>query len=211
MESDMPFLGDSKSTIINCLGTGERTGKELASILHVNQNAIREHMLWLERLGLVKSKFVRGGVGRPRKVYYLSGVGVELLPKHYDTFLNVFIKKCAEVAGEETLGKVIADAVRELATGNTEMANLPPEIRLEKLVDMLNRIGFMATIEKKGNDVILVRHNCIFNKTAKLYPTLLCGQCDLNFVRSPIGNGVAVEQTECMGKGDQACKNLIHV
>jgi predicted ArsR family transcriptional regulator len=208
MESDLSLLGTSKSVIVNYLSTGEKTGKELAAILKVNQTAIREHMLWLEKMGIVRSKFVRSGVGRPRKVYALTPLGIELLPKQYDVFLNVLIKKFSEIGGEELLGKVMAETVREFTTQNEQLAHLPLEERLQRVISMLNRLGFMASIRREGDNFVIERHNCIFNKTARLYPSLLCNECDMSFIKEPIGMK-DIELVECIGKGGTSCRNLI--
>lgn len=208
MEGELSLLSASKSTIVSCLGSGEKTSKELSKILRMNSNAVREHMLWLEKMGIVSSRFERTGVGRPKKTYYLTPLGIELLPKHYDTFLNTLIKKVSELGGDELLSKVMSETVREFTEKDPQISMLPLEDRLQRVVAILNKLGFMASVRKEGDSIVLERHNCIFNRTARLYSAMLCSQCDSGFIKEPIGQA-DIELVECIGKGGSACRNVI--
>ena len=208
MDNDISLLGESKTKIITLLGAGERSGQELARQLNINTTAVREHIDVLERMGLVTSKFVNLGVGRPRKIYSLTTSGIELLPKHYDVLLNLLIKKIHEKGGDILLSQLISDVVREFKDSVESTDLLTTEMRIKSVVSFLNKLGFMATVEKDGDKIFVVRHNCIFNKTAKLYSGVLCNECDSSFVKEPIGPA-EVELISCIGKGDISCKNLI--
>ena len=208
MDSDLSMLGESKAKIIASLGEGEKTGQQLALMLNINTTAVREHMDGLEKMGIITSRFLNLGVGRPRKVYYLTPLGIELLPKHYDTLLNVLMRKIHEKSGDVLLSQLISEVVGDFNSGADEGSTLPLEERIKKVVTFLNLMGFMATVEKDGEKTFVVRHNCIFNKTAKLFSSVLCNECDTSFVKGPIGK-MQVELVSCIGKGDTSCKNLI--
>ncbi|MBX8635349.1 MAG: ArsR family transcriptional regulator [Thermoplasmata archaeon] len=208
MDSDLSMLGESKAKIIASLGEGEKTGQQLAGLLGINTTAVREHMDALERMGIISSRFVNLGVGRPRKVYHLTPLGVELLPKHYDTLLNVLMRKIHEKSGDVLLSQLISEVVKDFNKDSEGESTLPVEERISKVVNFLNMMGFMATVEKDGEKTFVVRHNCIFNKTAKLFSSVLCNECDTSFVKEPIGKA-EVELVSCIGKGDTSCKNLI--
>lgn len=210
VDADVSMLGESKARIINYLGEGEKSGGELSSMLSINQTAVREHAETLERMGIVQARFIRSGVGRPKKKYSLTPFGVELLPKHYDVLLNQLIKKIWDRGGDEMLSQLISDVVRELAANTSGDEALTLEQRVSRVVTFLNKMGFMATAEKSGDQLLVVRHNCIFNKTAKLYSGVLCGECDTALIKEPIGRK-EIELVECIGKGDTSCKNLIKV
>lgn len=202
------MLGESKARIIDFLGEGEKSGRDLSVMLSINQTAVREHVQALERMGIVQARFVKTGVGRPKKRYSLTPFGVELLPKHYDVMLNTLIKKIWERGGDALLSQFMSDVVRDLADNTAKDENLTLDQRISRVVGFLNQLGFMATVEKDGERLFVVRHNCIFNKTAKLYSGVLCSECDSALVKEPIGKK-EIELVECIGKGDNACKNLI--
>ncbi len=208
MDADISMLGESKARIINYLGEGEKSGSELSSMLSINQTAVREHAQALERMGIVQARFIRTGIGRPKKRYSLTPFGVELLPKHYDVMLNVLIKKIWERGGDVLLSQLMSDVVKELADSSASEEGLTLEQRVNRVVDFLNRMGFMATVEKSGEQLSVVRHNCIFNKTAKLYSGVLCSECDTVLIKEPIGSR-EIELVECIGKGDTSCRNVI--
>lgn len=208
MDADISMLGESKARIINYLGEGEKSGSELSSMLSINQTAVREHAQALERMGIVQARFIRTGIGRPKKRYSLTPFGVELLPKHYDVMLNVLIKKIWERGGDVLLSQLMSDVVKELADSSASEEGLTLEQRVNRVVGFLNRMGFMATVEKSGEQLSVVRHNCIFNKTAKLYSGVLCSECDTVLIKEPIGRK-EIELVECIGKGDTSCRNVI--
>ena len=208
MDADISMLGESKARIIDFLGEGEKSGRDLSAMLSINQTAVREHIQALERMGIAQARFVKTGVGRPKKRYSLTPFGVELLPKHYDVMLNTLIKKIWEKGGDALLSQFMSEVVRDLADSTAKDENLTLDQRIGRVVGFLNKLGFMATVEKDGERLFVVRHNCIFNKTAKLYSGVLCGECDTALVREPIGKK-EIELVECIGKGDNSCRNLI--
>ena len=208
MEKELSLLGESKTKLITLLGEGEKSGQELARLMGINTTAIREHTDTLGRLGLVSSRFVHLGVGRPKKMYRLTPAGIELLPKHYDELLNLLLRKIHDKGGNILLSQLISDVVREFKSECDECQSETLEKRIENAVNFLNKLGFMATVERDGGKTFVVRHNCIFNKTAKLYSGILCSECDTSFVKEPIGSS-NIELISCIGKGDTSCRNLI--
>jgi len=72
---DVGTLGYSKQMILEELLDGPKGTFELARKLNIRNNAVREHLSALESRGYVESRFVKTGVGRPRKVYYISEEG----------------------------------------------------------------------------------------------------------------------------------------
>src|SRR5690606_19927832 len=57
---------------------------ELAGIIGVSRNAIRQHITGLERDGLVKPIAVRRTGRRPSRAYGLTELGGEHFPRQYD-------------------------------------------------------------------------------------------------------------------------------
>ena len=82
-------MGDfeSKSTrerVLETLLSKKRcTINELAEAVDINPISVRHHITRLEADGLVNSAEERHGVGRPRRIYFLTESGMEQFPTRY--------------------------------------------------------------------------------------------------------------------------------
>jgi DeoR family suf operon transcriptional repressor len=206
------LLGVSKFAILNDLLEGERTAEQLASILDVNVSAVRGHMIDLENMRLVVSKFRKEGIGRPKKVYSISDPGRELFPRRYDWFLISFLEKLYQTDPKIAMDTVARMSV-ELATTlrgviqNDEMHTTQEE-RLVGLVKSLNNLGFKAKLERKDdNSSRIVRTDCAVFRVAKSNPRLICGAFDTGLLKSVLGKNVKLEETMARGAGQ--CVHLV--
>jgi predicted ArsR family transcriptional regulator len=122
--------------------------------------------------------------------------------------LNLLIKKVWEKGGDALLSQLMSGVVKELADNTAREESMTLEQRVNRVVGFLNSLGFMANVERSGEQLFVIRHNCIFNKTAKLYSGVLCSECDTALIKEPIGKK-EIELVQCIGKGDTSCRNLI--
>ena len=64
--------------------TGSATVDEAAGALTVASMTARQHLVGLERDGLVQSEKVRRSNGRPHYLFYLTPKGDEMFPRRFD-------------------------------------------------------------------------------------------------------------------------------
>jgi predicted ArsR family transcriptional regulator len=76
------FFESTRGKIIMLLRRASRTVEELAQALNLTDNAVRTHLVILERGGLVRQQGVRHGAGKPAFVYELAPETEQLFPKH---------------------------------------------------------------------------------------------------------------------------------
>ena len=62
------------------------TINELAEVVSINPISVRHHITRLEADGLVSSEEEKHGVGRPRRLYFLTEEGQERFPSRYLRF-----------------------------------------------------------------------------------------------------------------------------
>ena len=79
----------TRETILRSLRTqGQCTVKELAEVVGISPVSIRHHLAQLQAEGLVATKEVRRGVGRPHHAFSLTEEAIELFPTRYFQLTN---------------------------------------------------------------------------------------------------------------------------
>ena len=82
----------SKQQLIALLKrTGSVTVEEAAGALAVASMTARQHLVGLERDGLVLSEKVRRSMGRPHYLYSLTAKGQEMFPQRFDLFASILL------------------------------------------------------------------------------------------------------------------------
>src|SRR5436305_14812310 len=91
------LMKSTRGKILDLLRTKEKTVNELAAALGLTDNAVRAHLLSLERDGLVHQSGIQPGVRRPHATYALTADAEQIFPKAYgplvDLILTVFSRK----------------------------------------------------------------------------------------------------------------------
>ena len=85
------FFASTRGRIISYLRGSRATVNDLADYLGLTDNAVRAHLLSLERDGLIKQSGLQKGSRKPHFAYELTSEGEHLFPKAYDALLNQFI------------------------------------------------------------------------------------------------------------------------
>jgi predicted ArsR family transcriptional regulator len=207
MNAPIGLLGDTKRHILEQLQQGPATAQALAEKFGFQVSAIRQHLDALEAAGLVKPRFRRAGVGRPRKVYELTDAGREVFPRRYHLLLNRLLERLAEREGRAYTARLLAEVAEELATEAKVPVHGTLQERALALAQALNTLGFEATLEQTANGVVLVRKNCIFLDAAKEHHDLMCQRFDQSLVRATFGGETELES--CMVTGGCECRNVL--
>src|SRR4029450_1269858 len=98
MAASSASLPPSRQAVLDLILRGERTVNTLAAQLRISDNAVRVHLIALERDGLIRrSGIVRSGtVGQPAAEYDLTTAGEQALSTAYPAALAAL----AAAAGE---------------------------------------------------------------------------------------------------------------
>ena len=208
------LLGESKFEILESLLDGERTAEEIAKILDVNVSAARDHLTRLEKARFVASRFRRGGVGRPNRVYSISEIGRELFPRRYDWFLTRLLgtlSRTDPALAKRTVARMSAELATSLRERTREAkANPTAEEEQVGLVESLNELGFRAWLERRSgreDESTIVRTDCAVLKVAKSNPKLICEVFDTELLKSVLGADVELQET--MARGATRCAHLV--
>ncbi|OWP55990.1 MAG: transcriptional regulator [Thermoplasmatales archaeon B_DKE] len=187
------ILGTVRGRIINELSINEKSMDELAEILSINKNAVKEHMGSLEMKGYVRSFFRGGKSGRPRKFYELTEKGMSLFPKKYITLATYLFSEIEKEVGTERmnliLGRMADRMIKDMGmkVSDEPSVNREQKIReLNEFVSALNRLGYYARLEVSEDTVRIVRHNCIFYDLAKNNTNIICGTLENQLINKSI-------------------------
>ncbi len=131
---------------------GGMTADELARELGVTANAVRAHLLALERDGLVQQYRVRRGPRKPSFAYTLTPAGERVFPTRYELLVNALLDAVAARAGQDAaaeLEQLLRSAGRHLARSHrTALAALPRAERLQQVLALVQRLGGAAEVER---------------------------------------------------------------
>jgi len=179
---------------------------DLAPLMGLTGEAVRQQLLQLHREGWVESSIDRRGVrkrtGRPATIYRLTEAGEHLFPKHYDALAVAVIDAVAEELGINAAVRVLervsndrVDAVAPSLAGKT----------LEQKMDVLKSWYLeddpYMDHDRDGDDFRLIERNCPFYNIAMRRPAL----CSVSVNALTRLLGVRVAREEKFQNGDGRC------
>ena len=139
----MRALPPSRHAVLDLVRRGDRTVNTLAERLRISDNAVRMHLIALERDGLIKrSGIVRsGGVGQPAAEYDLTTAGELALSNAYPAALTALATAAGERLDPRGRRALFLDAGRRLAeTMGTKDSGTLQE-RAESCASLIDSLG----------------------------------------------------------------------
>src|SRR5215470_9811892 len=166
------FFESTRGRIVSLLRGKTRTVNELAEELEMTDNAVRAHLLTLERDGLVRQGGVQRGRRKPHFAYELTPEAERLFPKSYDALLNALLGVLKERLAPDELGDVLREVGRKAAAGS--MTTLAKDIdlsaRAEKAAEALEALGGAPRLEKGEDKIIIQSASCPFTNAVEAHP-----------------------------------------
>jgi len=175
----------------------------IAGKLEISRNAVKQHMVVLEKDQLIKAGKFNLTKGRPSRSYVLTDIGINQFTKQYSWFCNLLIAELKEEMGSEGLAAFMQRLGRKIADSlASQFKDQSATEKAQTLTTILQNLGYQAKVEQQGDTVTISAINCVFHDLAQEHNEL----CE--FDRSLIGTLLdhPVEQTECMAKQGCACR-----
>ena len=158
---DKRFFDSSRGRIVALLRGTTRTVNELAEELELTDNAVRAHLLSLERDGLIKQQGIQRGTRKPHFAYGLTAEAEHLFPKAYDVLLTRLITVLDGRLTPAALEEVLREVGRSLARDTTSASDKTGfEARLDQAISALDAMGGAAEIEKEDGKVFIRSGSC---------------------------------------------------
>lgn len=151
------FFRSTRGRIILYLMRSEHTVNELAEMLGLTDNAVRSHLVALERDGVIRRSGERRSGGRPAFIYDVTPQADGLFPKAYEEGLLGLVRVLGGRVGPEALYDLLAEAGRRTVEPSRAET---PERRAERAVDVLEDHGGVASVEEDDRGRLEVRSAC---------------------------------------------------
>ena len=180
------------------------TINELAEAVGINPISVRHHIAKLEAENLVVSQEERHGVGRPRRVYFLTQKGMEHFPSRYvqmsirlleqlkQTISSTDVKNLFSKIGED----IVADH-----TDPTQLGGLSLEKRLDLMQEVLSHEGFIVSWDREGDTYHIHEISCPYFHIGQTHPEI----CALDQTIISKVLVVPVEKIKCVLKDGEHC------
>lgn len=150
----------TRGKIILLLRHEPRIVADLAGELNLTDNAVRAHLVNLERDGLVHQVGERAGFRKPHLTYQLTEDADGLFPKAYGTILNQVISVLKERMGGAETETVLREVGRRIAPAPSASDEITFEKRLDQGVKTLENLGGHATVEKEDGKLYICGAAC---------------------------------------------------
>jgi predicted ArsR family transcriptional regulator len=200
--------GTRAAVLKNLLDQQRCTIIELAEAVEINPISVRHHITRLEEEGLVDSQEERHGVGRPRRVYYLTEKGIEQFPTRTLHFTNQLLALIKSDLPEETLDQLLQTMATSLTQGACEpeeLETLTLDERLSLLESCLTREGFSVVVERDLEAITIKETTCPYYHVGQTHAEV----CSIDKTLISRLLSVAPERTTCLLDGDSHCTYVV--
>ena len=158
---DKRFFTSTRGRLVTLLRGTTKTVNELAQELELTDNAVRAHLLSLERDGLIKQSGIQRGTRKPHFAYELTEEAEHLFPKAYDALLNQLIAVLKGRLTPLALEEVLREVGRSLAGAQAaSQKNGDMESRIGRALAALEAIGGAARVEKENEKLVICSECC---------------------------------------------------
>ena len=197
----------TREKVLHTLLTSQRcTINDLAQAVEINPISVRHHISKLEADGLVTSEEERHGVGRPRRVYFLTEAGMEHFPTRYLRLTNRLLEQLKETLPESTINLLFAQMAQEVASEyEAQLDNLTIEQKLDLIKEMLAGEGFTVDWERQEDAYLIHEANCPYYRIGQNHPEV----CSVDQTLISTVLNVPAEKIKCMLHGDSNCTYVV--
>jgi predicted ArsR family transcriptional regulator len=180
---------------------------DLSKELNITSMGIRQHLLSLERRGLIDYITKRQGIGRPAFLYKLTDKADNLLPKTYDKFIIDIFKDIEKYEGRNKIDDIFKWRKNRLFKENREALSEKKSLedKVYELKDIFESRGYLVDLDETDNYYSFKQFNCPIYKVASEYKEAC--KYELQMYKDLLGKEVTRQQ--CMADGNPSCTYTI--
>ncbi len=200
-------IKSTREHVLKTLLTHEQcTINELAESVGINPISVRHHINKLEADGLVISNEERHGVGRPRRIYYLTEKGREQFPTRYIQLTIRLLEQLKETMPQTMVNNIFSEMARDMASDyKIKLQGRTLEERLDIVKELLTNEGFTVEWEKDGDQYKIREVNCPYYQIGMNHPEV----CALDETLISTLLDIPAQKVKCMLHGDSYCTYVI--
>lgn len=185
---------------------GPASTAQIAERLQITAEAARQQVQKLLAAGLVEGRRqAAAGAGRPRQEWELSAAGQARFPDTHAQLTVQLIGSIRQLFGEAGLDKLIGQREQQAREDYTRAcageATLPERVR--RLAALREAEGYMARVERDGEDWLLIEDHCPICAAAQTCQGFC--RAELQVFREVLGAQARVEREEHLLAGARRC------
>jgi predicted ArsR family transcriptional regulator len=175
---------------------------DLSKELKITSMGIRQHLLSLERKGLIDYVTKKQGIGRPAFLYKLTDKADDLFPKAYHSFIIDTLKDIERNEGREKVDELFKwRRMRLIKDTKDILLDKNLDEKVYGLRDMLESKGYFVELDESDGDYTLKEFNCPIFQVATEFKEAC--KHELQFYKEVLGRDV--KRIECMSDGNVSC------
>lgn len=187
---DERFFESTRGRIVMLLRKSKQTVNNLAEKLELSDNAIRAHLLTLERDGLVTPGGTIKGFRKPHAVFQLTDEARHIFPKHYDSLINRLLDVLKQRMPAAALGSILQDVGAKIAGTRHADTDSTLQERVSGALSSLEELGGAAIAVEEDKRILIKSESCPFADAVTEHPEV----CKI--AESMIGEIVGQQVTE---------------
>ncbi len=174
----------------------------LSAALGISRNAAHQHVIAMEREGLIERASAIRTKGRPSQGYRLSTAGKATFPRQYALLSKQLLKELSRHLGPDELRQAMERIGKSLARSLAAGVDADPDQRIPLIAGMMRELGYESRMVEGAEGPEIEAHNCVFHDLAMADQTIC--EVDLSLLRSL--SGKTVEHRRCMARGEGSCR-----
>lgn len=200
-------MENTRERVLKTLLARQRsTINELADDVGINPISIRHHINRLEADGLVSSDEILHGVGRPRRVYFLTSEGLERFPTRYMRLTLRLLEQLKETMSPAVVSQIFSQMAQEMVDDYAaDTDGLTMEERLKLMQKLLSEEGFNVEWEENGEQYHIKETNCPYLHVTQTHPEV----CSVDQTVISAFLAVPAEKIKCVLNGDNFCTYVV--
>jgi predicted ArsR family transcriptional regulator len=200
-------LKSTRERVMQTLLSRQRcTINDLAEAVEINPISVRHHIAKLEAEGLVSSQEERHGVGRPRRLYFLTEQGMEKFPTRYLRLTLRLLQQLKDTLPPHLLNNMFSMMAQDLAAEyKADISSLSVDERLDLVKEMLTNEGFTVELETQGDYYQIHEVNCPYLHIGQNHPEV----CSVDQTLISTVLSLPAEKIKCILHGDSHCTYIV--
>ena len=171
----------------------------LSAALGISRNAAHQHVMAMEREGLIERDSAIRTKGRPSRGFRLSAAGRATFPRQYALLAKQLLQELSRHLAPDELG----GAMERIGANLADTLSGREGVRsVATIAGMMRELGYESKAVEGEDGPEIEAHNCVFHDLASADPAIC--EVDLSLLRSL--SGQAVEHRRCMAKGERSCR-----
>lgn len=167
---DERFFESTRGQIVRLLRDSSKTVNEISAELGLTDNAIRAHLLSLERDNLVEQSGVIKGFRKPHFAYGLTEEGRNLFPKSYDSLFNQLMNVLKTRLVSTVVKDFLSEAGRRIGRQRPSNPEDSLDEKLARALSVLEELGGSATVVKEDGHILIKSGGCPFAEAVHEHP-----------------------------------------